>query len=288
MSAKDSVSGSVAYEPCIVSFIDVLGFRSIIEKRSPGEIIKILSILKMYTAPEDEPQPRSMDEVRMYSRAFTVSVSDAVVRARCYNTQERDGAFFRELLDLLHAQVACVNNGVLIRAGLAVGNAHIGLLGDGPVFGPAMVRAYEIESNEAIFPRIVVDEDAYSAFLNDEMLRSDHNSLAEERLYVDRLLRVGEDGTRFIDYLGASFSEMDSPAAYADFVSNHANLIRKGLAANTNIRVRRKFIWLANYHNDVVTNVLEGYRRNPDARNEFFAECEEDPVKFYNSLIINT
>ncbi|WP_038959217.1 hypothetical protein [Bradyrhizobium japonicum] len=72
-----------------------------------------------------------------------------------------------------------------------------------------MVRAYEIETNEAIYPRIVVDQAAYNNFLEDARLRKQDHDLEEELWYVERPLRSDVDGTRFIDYLGASESEFD-------------------------------------------------------------------------------
>jgi len=39
-----------------------------------------------------------------------------------------------------------------------------------------MVRAYEIESQEAIFPRIVVDDYALAQHQSDESLRSEANT----------------------------------------------------------------------------------------------------------------
>ncbi|RVL91024.1 hypothetical protein [Sinorhizobium meliloti] len=78
------------------------------------------------------------------SRAFAESVSDAVVRVRVLDTQHPNGAFFTELLDLLHIQIQSVMRGVFIRAGVAIGN--VGMNGNGSVFGAAMVRAYEVKA----------------------------------------------------------------------------------------------------------------------------------------------
>lgn len=93
-------------------------------------------------------------------------------------------------------------------------------------------------------PRIVVDQAAYQSFLEDARLRKQDHDLEEELRYVDRLLRVDVDGTRFVDYLGASESEFDDPAGYFLFLRSHAELVRGKLAATTG-RVREKFEWLA-------------------------------------------
>jgi hypothetical protein len=274
------------YEPCIVSFIDVLGFRSLLQTRHAHDIRDVLLQLREFTAPADELPTRRRKDARLLSRAFADSVSDAVVRVRVFDTQFNDGAFFHELLDLLHAQVECIGHGVVIRAGVAVGDAHVGPNGKGPVFGPAMVRAYEIETNEAIHPRIVVDHAAYQSFLDDVRLRKEDHDLEEELHYVDRLLRVDADGTRFVDYLGASEPEFDEPAGYFLFLQNHAELVRGKLASTTG-RVRQKFEWLAGYHNSVVEDVVAEFAEGRRSAEAFMAEYGVDPESFLHEIVID-
>lgn len=278
---------SVAYEPCIVSFIDVLGFRALLRDKSALDIYRILTNLRYFTSPRPERESRRMKDVRLHSRAFSDSVSDAVVRVRVYDTQYRDGAFFHELLDLVHAQIECVNAGVLIRAGVAVGQVHVGLDGKGPVFGPAMVRAFEIESEEAIYPRIVVDDAAYQAFLDDERLRSEDNDIDDEKRYVERLMRTGEDGTRYLDYLRAE-SEFDDEVAYYLFIDRHAALIRAGLAAAGSARVRRKYAWLAGYHNEVVGALVDDYEAERRSAAVFYSDWEEEPLDHLRAALVAT
>ncbi len=273
------------YEPCIVSFIDVLGFRDLLNTRHAFDIRDVLNKLRHFTAPVKELPARPVKNVRQVSRAFADSVSDAIVRVRVYDTQYKDGAFYHELLDLLHAQVSCVGEGVVIRGGVTVGDAHVGVRGKGPVFGPAMVRAYEIENNEAVSPRIVIDDNAYQSFLNDARLRNQDHHLTEERSYVDRLLRIDEDQKRFIDYLAASESEFDDLASYFLFLESHAKLVREKLAVTTG-KVREKFEWLATYHNSVVQDVLDGYAAGGRSAKAFEADFGVDPVSFLEEQVI--
>lgn len=274
------------YEPCIVSFIDVLGFRNLLETRHAYDIRDVLLQLRKFTAPVEELPTRRMKDARLLSRAFTDSVSDAVVRVRVFDTQFNDGAFFHELLDLLHAQVECIGHGVVIRAGVAIGNAHVGLDGKGPVFGPAMVRAYEIESHEALYPRIVVDQAAYQSFLDDARLRNQDHHLEEEVRYVANLLRVDADGSRFIDYLAGSEGEFDDPAGYLLFLKSHAELVRGKLAATTG-RVREKFEWLAAYHNSVVEDVVAEFADGRRSAETFTAEYDLVPETFLRAMVIS-
>lgn len=275
------------YEPCIVSFIDVLGFKDLLATRHAHDIRDVLLSLREFSAPSEVTKTRRMKDARLFSRAFADSVSDAVVRVRVFYTQYSDGAFFHELLDLLHTQVQCVGSGVVIRAGIAIGDAHVGLDGKGPVFGPAMVRAYEIETHEAIYPRIVVDEAAYERFLADARLRSEDHGIEEEARYVNKLLRVDGDGVRFVDYLVASESEFDDTAGYFTFLEDHAKLVRVKLA-ETEGRVRAKFEWLADYHNDVIQSILSDIDAGRRSAGAFEAEWGCDPVPLLRAMIIET
>ncbi|MBX5273205.1 hypothetical protein HJB99_31945 [Rhizobium sp. NLR17b] len=273
------------YEPGIVTFIDVLGFRAMLVDRPAGEIHDIILSLREFSTPEVE-HSRRMKEVRLSSRAFAESVSDAVVRVRVFNTQHSDGAFFQELLDLLHIQIQCINHGVLIRAGLAIGNVHVGLNGTGPVFGPAMVRAYDIESGEAIYPRIVIDEAAYEHFLSDARLHNENHDLEEETEYVSRLLRTGEDGARFIDYLGASEDEHDAFEDYVAFLDRHAALIRQNLAEAYKASIRRKYLWLARYHNDIVSEIRSRFDAGQLSAANFRAVVGKEATDVLDELIV--
>lgn len=274
------------YEDCIASFIDVLGFRNLL-KRPASDVLQILNILRKFSTPDGERSSRRRDRSRNVSRAFAESVSDAVVRIRVFETKHRDGAFFHELLDLLHMQIDCINNGVLIRAGVAIGKAHVGADGKGPIFGEAVVRAFEIESGEAIFPRIVIDEAAYDTFLTDDRLISENNDHEEERSHVDKMLRVGEDGTRYIDYLRAAIGELDEEIQYYTFLGSHAQLIREGLAeAGSDSRIRRKLVWLAFYHNQVIGELLLEFSHD-EVASAFEKYWDVNPIALLSALKVS-
>ncbi|AGB73105.1 MULTISPECIES: hypothetical protein [Rhizobium] len=273
------------YEPAIASFIDVLGFQALLNSRTPAEIHNIILDLREFSTPDELPA-RRMKDVRLSSRAFAESVSDAVVRVRVFDTQYADGALFNELLDLLHIQIQCINSGVLIRAGVAIGDVHVGLNGKGPIFGPAMVRAYQIESEEARYPRIVIDEAAYRLFLADSRLHNENHDPEEEAGYVNGLLRVGEDGTRYIDYLTAGEGEFDDFANYLQFMERHADLLRRNLGTTHRPNVHRKYVWLARYHNDVLEKMRVEFENGQRSLQSFQAIYSRDALACLDALVV--
>lgn len=279
-------TSGVQYEPCVVSFIDILGFRDVIKTRPAEEVYGIIKTLQKFTFPDEDEPARSMDEVRLYSRAFAQSVSDAIVRVRPFNTQYRDGAFVHEILDLLYAQIELVNIGLLVRAGVTVGDAYAGFNGEGPIFGPGMVRAYEIESQEAIFPRIVIDDYALGQHKSDERLRAKHNLLKHELDMLEDLLAVGEDGIHFIDYLKAARDVPDHFGTYLAFVEKHADMIRKGIVQKGDARTFRKFEWLRRYHNARVSPLRDKALSTRKSRSAFLDEFEADPEEYFAKVIV--
>lgn len=107
------------YEPCIVSFIDVLGFRDLLATRHAHDIRDVLLHLRKFTAPTEELRTRRMKDARLLSRAFADSVSDAVVRVRVFDTQFSDGAFFCESACKIGSDAVLVVPRFIVRRSLA-------------------------------------------------------------------------------------------------------------------------------------------------------------------------
>lgn len=284
-SPKSTKKAAVEYEDCIVSFTDVLGFRHLLKHRTADEVMTVLDQMNYFRqSVDDGASIKTIKSARLTSRAFAFAMSDAIVRVRPYDTQQRDGALVWELLDIVHAQIELINLGVFVRGGLTVGKTYVGLKGQGPVFGPALARAYEIETGEAVFPRIVVDDAVLEAHRTDPRLRMDGNSYADEKETIDGLLAVGDDGTHYIDYL-SQLGEFDGPEVYLGFLERHSELIRKGLeATKTDRRTWRKFQWLARYHNAEVLRQRERVLSSKERRNAFLAEYEVDAESFYDAV----
>ncbi len=277
----------MGYEKCIVSFIDVLGFKSHLKNKTPEEITSMLSALRQATAPDAPVVPEArMKYHRMASEVVIENISDAVVRMRTIETQYQDGAFFLELMDLLHAQISCISQGVLIRAGVTIGDVHIGHDGEGPVFGPGLLRAYEMESEEVIYPRIAIEEVAVERFRNDDSLWREGHSFDDEQEFVGKILAQDEAGLSFIDYLRASETEFDDFTGYLYFLREHKTLIDEGLEAKNPAKVKRKFQWLRAYHDCIIGELMLRFENNAEAAADFREEFDCDSRDYLSELLI--
>jgi hypothetical protein len=182
-----------------------------------------------------------------------LSFSDSIVRVRPVGPDQRIGLLFYELLDLVHAQARLMLHGVLVRGGIAIGAIHIDALN---AFGPALVDAYEIEANVALYPRIAISPSLLASLdLGPELIAA-HHDREDEKGYILDLVSRGDDGIWYVDYLRAMMGEYDTLSAYAEFLSEHRQLIMRNLTHENLSSIALKYNWLMLYHNRVV-NALE-------------------------------
>lgn len=245
------------YEECLVTFFDILGFRALLNKQSAAEIRETMNRFRRLSKGDDIAPFHRMKEARVQSEVLAEIISDAIVRVRTTETQHQDGALIWEIIDLIHIQIECIDKGILLRGAMTIGHMHVGIQLDGPVFGPALVEAYEMEDREVVYPRIAIHERLIERHQSDRRLWRDGHDYSEERSYLDRLLRRDEAGMYFIDYLTASFDEIDAGfPGWCAFMERHKLLVISGSESQTNFAVRRKYSWLRNYHNTVVREFL--------------------------------
>jgi len=132
------------YEQRAVLFLDVLGFKRLIKEGREDLVEQALAIT---TAP--------------YQSNVTVSAfSDCMVVSMVF---ER-GVELAELIAFTSSLVLhLLHQGILSRGGIAVGKLrHEG----GIVYGPALIEAYELESQVACYPRVVLSRDAIAKSLS--------------------------------------------------------------------------------------------------------------------------
>lgn len=178
------------YEQRCIAFIDILGFGSLIEKSTQNvdlqrmiyDALDALDSLhtdrlsdEVYSRVNVELiPPNELDEVIKMAKLFNESVKKAhpvlitffsdsvVISAKC-----DDAIACRLVLDLV-AKLSLrlwQDHDLLIRGAITIGS----LLHkeNGPLFGPAMNRAYYLESKEAIYPRVLIDNEYFESYIND-------------------------------------------------------------------------------------------------------------------------
>lgn len=255
------------YVRCVVTYLDIMGFKALFASKTAGEIATDLTRFRKFAEGDEPGKPRNMTDFILQSRVHAEIVSDAVVRVRTTNTEYRDGPFVWELLDLLHIQIECINAGIILRGATKIGDMHIGTKFGGPIFGQALTDAYLMEDKQVVYPMIAVDEETIRQHLSDPSLWQEDNSQADEIGFLEGFLTQDARDMWFIDYLRASLTELDDGVAgWIAFMRKHRDLISRQLQAGHCDRVRAKYEWLRNYHNRIVGIAPAG----------FYGEADED------------
>lgn len=172
------------YEERFIAFVDILGFGQLVERSvaAPDLPKRILDALlsihpvkineEMYChLNEDKIPPEELESVRHVARVFAECMraeapvdinyfSDSlVISARADNVIASQMVL--DLLTKLSAQL-WMDHKLLLRGGVSLGKlVHVE---NGPMFGPAMNRAYLLESKLAVSPRFLIDKECVQRY----------------------------------------------------------------------------------------------------------------------------
>lgn len=145
------------------------------------------------------------------------SFSDLVVLYAPLYSENADELLPRWRVGTILYACACrlfcgVRNGAFLRGGIEIGAGTE--LGNGDIYGPALVEAYELEKEVADYPRIVIGERLYD-FIQSGARASDSGNFSNMMLArVDdlckRMICRDEDGRFIVDYLGEKMAELSN------------------------------------------------------------------------------
>lgn len=251
------------YDKQIVAFIDILGFKKLIDScqnepyKAEDVIInlqnaidtKILSNLKVPLA----------ETVNVQSKIF----SDCICLAtNCSKEQINCGPFVFGFLCLIgYMQALLIKNDVFVRGGVTVDH-HF--QNEKIIFSSALVKSYALESCEAIYPRILIDRTVI------ELLSNKFPDGAKDLL--NDLIKCDDDGKFFLDYLFC-FKQLDD-GKFQTYISSHKASIISHLQLETETKIKKKYLWVAKYHNSKVDAL--GLGNNNKISSEILSCIDED------------
>lgn len=232
------------YEDRILAFVDILGFKDMVhissfDPREQQRIKAAMDIIHSYKVLNDAGEDGGLRKLGVQVTTF----SDSAILSYPVNF---DGGLFHVLLDLIHLQIDLSNIGVFIRGGVSIGPAHHDEVN---AYGPAMIEAYGLESDKAVYPRIILTDQTLSIGIS---VSQNHRNPVDMSL-LNSVIRQDEDGFYYLDYL-RQFQELDNPDYdYYRLLTR----IRERLVYNlnlyyTNARIFPKYKWMLMYWNDVL------------------------------------
>jgi len=171
------------------------------------------------------------------STQHVTQFSDSLVVS--YRVDETSAVFWL-LWTMAIAVLQVAHRGYLVRGGVTIGplihtKRHL--------VGPAMIKAYKMESEEAKYPRVIVDPAVFEVA---RQHRKDGHTPQDEEGYARAFTKKDEDGRLYFDYI--SWDTVVGIAGGADenygsYFKVLSGLIARGLAHPVP-GVQEKYLWL--------------------------------------------
>lgn len=222
---------AIVYEERILLFIDFLGFKEIVgeTERNPSRLAPLIAAMDTLSKLKDDQAFFKSEQMTQFSDCVALS----------YSATETSGVFY--LLDAMAlAVIDLAALGYLVRGAVTVGPLYHS---KHHVVGPAMVQAAEMESKQAIYPRVIVDRKVFDIAAKH---RQPNHAPEDEIGYVRNLICPDDDGHWFFDYISwdsvVAHAGMEDEA-YGDYLTGIGRLIERGLT-NGDPLIAAKYLWL--------------------------------------------
>jgi hypothetical protein len=227
----------------VVCFIDILGFSSLgieaIKLNKGEEFLKNIHNSLNKAKKSLTPYPSLSAKVKVFTDNVVIGWP---IRG------DGEGELGSTFLNLSEYQLSLALDGFFIRGGISVG-PHF--MDEETVFGPELIKSYELESQVAVYPRIILSEKSkqeVSKFV-------DYYSPKSDSPFNTELLE-DMDGEWFLNYLHTLCEMFEENIAENDFtplypyLELHKKRIEDALKKySTNQKLLKKYAWIANYHN---------------------------------------
>lgn len=249
--------GDVSYTKAIVTFVDLLGFKEAVNKKSASEVNDILNaFLKCM---QDNYASHYEEAYKTPPLTYSAVFSDSVLRVTYLDHPINDyhpyGAVFHEVLALSHGLMNLFPAGIMFRGAISVGDIFVDPENN-KFFGPALLEATKIES-EIGTPCIALSDSVIKTNKDPKYVAS-QNTPEQEEGFLESLLAEGKVGSksaqyRFIDIFKAADSEAD---CFEDWLWMIRGFIFDGCKKFKDDEVvLRKYNWLKVQFNNYVSGL---------------------------------
>jgi hypothetical protein len=241
LSAK-TLSRASQFEDRYVTFVDILGFREIVRRmhQEPALFDTIRGMLDSI-----DEQAQDFNQYRRQKRRGARAVLPPVqlqmsAFSDCYVVSDTTSAW-RVVVAVQALGSLLLTQSIASRGAIVHGQAYHR---DRVLFGPAIIKAYELERNVAKYPRIIVSEPVR------RRLWEYHTGL-----WKGRLLRRDIDGCWFVNLLTPSLSNwrslprVEPRQSTRRFLNRLRPRLREHLASETDEGNLSQWRWLAHSFN---------------------------------------
>lgn len=253
-------SSTLNYKEYIVTFIDILGFKNLIEKRYKGNAAPIYGVIKEI-GETNKVCSKLITTERLEKNLEYNAFSDSIVRRICIEGKQVEyimQALSSEIYQLALLQAYLIEQGIFIRGCVNLGPLYAR---DRIFFGEAFNKAYKYETKVAVYPLIVLPYKLVKYILSHPQHRGD------DILHLFGNPEMKHNHSHYyINYLymmeTMSLNYYEKPEDIAAFMAVHKRFIEHEIEQNEDdIKVLMKYLWLKEYHNHYVPRLAEATGR---------------------------
>ena len=233
------------YEKRIVLYLDILGFKSKVNESVTNQET-FNSIHKALTNIYSDKFKNENGPMKGVNFGTQISVfSDNIVFSEPYGKQ---GAFFGFIYSIYWLVNEILWDGYLTRGAVVIGDLYHD---ERIVFGPALNEAYRLESEMAIYPRVIMKQEDFATAMKTAL----YGDIEEEAKYLDDVLSFDEDGFLFLNNLTKKH-EFDDSETYVALLEKTKRIIVEGLK-NKDVKVKSKYEWLKYQYNKLYDDDID-------------------------------
>ena len=221
----------IKYSDCYIAFLDLLGFKDMINKKTCDEILAIFDKIKLQ--PHDVYIRKENGFEKIIHSVITKNIKMKIMSdSICFYVDAAIQNAFSTLLTmcmLFQIKMASLPEPVLMRGGIVRGNIYAS--GD-VTFGPGLTSAYLLEEKSAKFPRII--------FTHDTLLKALNETIEDYRMVILGCIFRDEDGFYALNYFnlaGKKEAKGSKVQALYDYACKQIN-------SPINPSVKEKYIYL--------------------------------------------
>jgi len=251
--SSDNVQ-KIVYEKKLFTFIDILGFECLVNssKDDPNKIWEIYDLLKTTREMAQRFTRQKLNILQVDLTQYAYHMFSDIITMSC-PYKSHDDLVALAAWAMIYQYKMLAERGIFLRGAMVYGDVYEE---KDIVFGPAIISAYHLERNKALWPRVLVDQSVLGLLTNQERKRD----FAE-------YLREDDNGLVFLDYLRELFAQFatdqcsENPKGLGDPIklfNDHKLRLEKATCdiVKGNLKKKRdilhKYRVLALYHNRVI------------------------------------